>query len=384
MFSSIQEIRASEAKKLAQATAVHSKLTQLLDGLPEASPVPTVINPFGYCAEASIEFNGEGLVKKLLELYPPLPLVDVFGSTRTQKPVKYVRPEEQRDALTPLFPVLYKNDNGPIAKWWTSMPVGDVQVVVKGVAGTEGAPDKSSHDANSHSYQTGTTVFFQRKLAEVPVVASPLVAWNQHWYDYAESVGLNAKQRQFFSILKSRVDKADALFTLDDLPSPQYLKAGDAIGFGPGEDLVAGLEALTRLQSDRQPHWFDNFGDFWAVFDKPTVQAMLAFAAEQLACKAQVLQDEEKALADVKAALEELLHDVAYIYSDRGDLKNRVEHWLRKKTGLDVRLNGLSAQYLKVHAWARFSSTDRGVNVVLQATAAGKALLPQDIEVDYV
>lgn len=313
MFQSIQALREAEDKKLKTATEAHAKMLRLLAALPAQSPSPRNAYIFGYCAEYGLEFDGQVPVDSLLALYPPLDVVDVIGNTRTQKPVKYLRGSELADAQVPLFPVLYKSSPERRAQWWTALSCGDVQIQVLDVKGHAGMPDVevARQDQQVFRYSTGSIEFFTPKLATVPAKLSPMTAWAEAWNIYSKAAGLNPKQCLFMNTFKALVVNQRPLPARNELPEPHYLKAGSAIAFGPGEDLLEGIQKLTAAENTREEHWLDKTGDFWAVFTPQEADALLEFANSQEKALSEAQRAEDEAEESVRAALRGLMAQVS-------------------------------------------------------------------------
>lgn len=130
------------------------------------------VSKHGYCAQASLLFKGTGLARKLLELYPPLDCVDITGSSKTQKPAKYVRDEDRYSGIVPIFPVCFKSSKTEQeARWWTSLNGMDVEVHVEGASPAEFEVElnSSKYVRDSHSYSSGSVVYFARALANPTV-----------------------------------------------------------------------------------------------------------------------------------------------------------------------------------------------------------------------
>jgi hypothetical protein len=389
MSLSIQALRDAEDKKLAVARAQHEKATLLLGQLPAQTPEPSVLNTFGYCADYGLWFNRPELVQQLLELYPPIPLVDLSGGSRTQKPLAYVRDNERSDSLLPLHPVVYKGGVGEAreAVWWTSLPCGMVQVHVKGVKAYEGIPDSEAYRYEKlvHSYSTGAAEFFTKKLAAVQGKPSPMLAWSRAWGEYISLQDLNAKQRRFVSAVMAHVERTGAGPAWPELPEPQYIKAGTATAFGPGEDLIEGLAKLQAKQAARAEHSFDRIGDFWSCFDTAQAETLLAFAQKQAVRLPQAVANEANAEEAVRKVIVKLMADVAFFTNEpNSQMSQRLEQYLIRETGFEVHVMDVIVKYGKGNAWLRFHSNSKGLTFSFEGDPNGKRLQPQDMEVEYV
>lgn len=387
MSQSTPTLRQAEDKKLAAARAQHEKATLLLGQLPANAPEPTALHTFGYCADYGLEFKDPKLVERLLELYPPLPLVDLTGATRTQKPLAYVRDNEQRDAQLTLYPVVYKTGLDRAALWWTSLPCGTVQVSVKGVKAFEGMPESEVHRYEKlvHGYSTGAAEFFTKKLAVVHGRSSPMLAWHQAWDEYANVQLLNGRQRHFMNFVKEHVESTGAGMAWNELPEPQYIKGGTATAFGPGVDLLEGLAALQAKQAARAEHVFDRIGDFWSCFDTAQAETLLLHAQKQADRLPLAKAEEAKAEEAVRKVVIELMADVAF-FSNEPDtqLSQRLCQYIVRKTGFEVQVMKVSVKHGKGRAWLRFWSRSAGLEFTFDGDPNGKRLQPQDIEVEYL
>lgn len=173
MFASTQTKKSADSGSSKFAPALPG-----LAALPPDSPVPECIYPRGYCAAISVNFDGAGLVSLLLKVYPPIPLVEVRGTARAVKPASALRGRELFDNVAPVWPVLYKSEEGKTpeqvvqsAIWWTTLPCGVAQIIVRNVNGAEARPDPAKFERESYSDGAGISTLFVRKLAPLADLA---------------------------------------------------------------------------------------------------------------------------------------------------------------------------------------------------------------------
>lgn len=385
MFVSVEAIRQRAKDNLNKAQAEHDKLVKVLDALPAGTPVPSEVHTFGYCADYSLHFEGVGLVETLLKLYPPLELLNVRGGAQSQKPRKYLRESEERDALLPLHPVLRKGSSSKESViWWTTLAGVDVQVHVDGAQPDEGCPDLERYHADTHRYTSGHSTFYIRRLAPVDGELAPMARWHSLWEDFAKTMR-TPQQRYMLNVVRTEVLEGKGAPTSWGLPEPQYVKGGTAMRVGPGEDLVSAVQEAQRKQAERKEHRWDHHGDYWTTFTPEESDRMLAFAQEQhlflpAAQKAQAAAEER-----VKQAFADLLAGYSFITTEHSGMQGRVEQRIRKVTGLHVQLMGLNHTATgDFSVWVRFSAKDRGLDFKVPGTKGGKRLQPQDIEVEYL
>lgn len=385
-------LQAREDRDLAKATQRHSAVSTLLKALPEGTPVPTTVNDFGYCAQASMAFEGQGLVQRLLELYPPLPLVDVTEGSRSQKPRKYLRENEERGIVVDVHPVLLKYEGSSesrrpaatSARWWTTLDQRDVEVVVKGASPDELGIDKARYDADTHSYSTGACTFFIRKVLDVGGRLDALELWRQSWAEFADRKGYHAARRSFVMAIRAKVERQpDIALRREDLPEPHYLKPLQALAAGKDIDLMATLAALQEKQRNRQAHQWDRLGDFHELFDSTQVDELLAFANDRIAAYRPAEAQAQAEFDQVRAWLTEFFATHGPV--QRGyALTPYVQQLCRKATGLLVHLGVSERERKEVYVSARIGENrEMGRHLSLQSNLEMASLRPQDLPVDY-
>lgn len=377
---SIEDIRAQELAKVTKAQAVHDKVSRLLDVLPSGSPVPAMVNPFGYCAESSLAFQGPGLADRLLQLYPPLPAVDVRGDTQTQKPVQYLRNEEATSAQLPIHPVVFKHekagtrDEVVTAQWWTNTPVGVVQVMVRGVSMGEARPDASRFNPNCQHYSTGSTLYYDRKPA-VPVVRrTSLQRWNDRWQEYKDRTGVS-------------------LVKFGSVSEAQWLAYREhAVVNGCKRGFVNAIKGLvestgntvTRAQALSPTPAFKDLGEFADYFTPDQADELFAFVAEQASTLAEARDAEVEAYREVEDVLAKLFSNCSGFDTFGMSMTDLIRVYLRQKTGLDVTLRSVRCDHGTIEVWSYFQQGEKGKTLVFPVCATGRRLQPQHLEVAYL
>lgn len=174
-----------EAQK-AQAAA--QKMRELAACLSLDVPAPVRAVPFGYCADLGVTFDCKGksledlqpLVARLLEAYPPMPLVDL-PQARTQKPREFLRDTELTSAQREIYPVVFQyealRDTRGLksqvppgrARWWTRLAAGVVEVSAEGAGADAFCIPMHAYVPDSHTYATGSQSMYHRKLLEYPL-----------------------------------------------------------------------------------------------------------------------------------------------------------------------------------------------------------------------
>lgn len=385
--ASLAVLRASLDAKLAAATEEHRMLTQLLDVLPAHTPAPHQLHAFGFCASYTLVFQGAGLVERLLDLYPPLPLHDVKDAgCRTQMPAKCQPNPKMNRVSHPLYPVVFKSESNSLGKdtaqWWTETPQGDVMVQVQAVPRPEGYPDPVKYDTENQPHATGRTLLFRRKLALAENKRTPLQEWNHRKGEYPVNVGMDAKQKTFFFALSAQAKQNGLALTLADLPEPNYLRAGSAIAFGEGEDLVEGLEKLAQMQRERPEHWLDRIGDFWNSFNSPEAQQMLGFINLQTELHPAAITENAEVFNQVEAVLRSLFQDCAALpRAQLAPISELANVEVFNQSGWTPRLQ-LSVDALCVTAWVRLGLEIK--TFVYPFKDEGKQFPFESIKVNYL
>lgn len=221
--STIAQLREQTNKSFEKAKATYELTSRVISALRSEEIVPTSVYDFGYCANASLTFDEGSALQKLLTLYPPMDVVDVRGSEQSQKPLKYLRPQDSGFSdVVPLFPVVFKTSKSGAnsesqARWWTSLDGLDVQVSVEG-ATFENLSDEIrialqyDYLADSHQYSTGSAMFFKLLPQESGARDDSLTVWGQSWDDYAESVGMTEVQKKKFVAYRKALVQGNANF----------------------------------------------------------------------------------------------------------------------------------------------------------------------------
>lgn len=390
--ATLAALQEREDRDLAKATQRHTAVSTLLKALPEGTPAPTAVNDFGYCAQASMAFEGQGLVQRLLELYPPLPLVDVTDGSRSQKPRKYLRENEERGIVVDVHPVLLKYEGSsdgrrsPVAsaRWWTTLDKRDVEVVVKGVSADELGIDKTRYDADTHSYSTGACTFYIRKVLDVGGRLDALELWRQSWTDFADRKGYHAARRSFVMAIRAKVERQpDVVFRREDLPEPHYLKPGQALAAAKDVDLLGTLAALQEKQRNRQAHQWDRLGDFHGLFDSAQVDELLEFVNDRIAAYRPAEAQAQAEFGQVRDWLTEFFASHGPVQRGHA-LTPYVQQLCRKATGLLVHLSVSERGNKEVYVAARIGENrEMGRHLSLQANLEMASLRPQDLPVDY-
>ena len=160
----------AELKNLQKAQERFNLNSSILNAVPSNSPEPSTIFDSAYCGDATMTFKSGDAVQ-LVELFPPLPLVDVEGGDRSQKPEHYVRDHERQwSSIRPIYPVLFKSSGSEASRatWWTKLAGKDVVIAVDGTRVTEFEDLlEKRYRVDCHSYSTGSCVFYPRALAPV-------------------------------------------------------------------------------------------------------------------------------------------------------------------------------------------------------------------------
>ena len=354
-----------EQAAIAKAQKRLKIITALLQGVNEKGPAPIAANDFGYCAQASLQFQNEpGLVPTLLKLYPPMDCVDIRGSSQSQKPVKYLRDEDKHEAIVPIYPVLVQTTgNESKARWWTVINGMDTEMTVRDVGPGDVQPwPAEAYYANAGHYASGSTAFFPRQLAEPVTRPAAMATWAAKWDEVGQQRDLTQMQRLFWtSVRKQLAARADASEVFED----------------------GAVAALMALHDDVFARSTQRFQD---TFPDSELVGYLATRARELASE---LPEAKQRQADDFAAVEKWF---THFFADKGrlnesdtEVSQRIVHKLRKDTGLDVNIRMMRAvRYGKVHVSPYFVNVDQYPDMAFAYIHDTWPIRPQDIEVDYV
>lgn len=337
----LEELRLASERELEKAKAKHELITAILDALPEGTPAPKQINPFGYCATASMMFAGAGLEERLLELYPPLPLVSVRGSTVTQKPEKYLREEDHHSSVEPIFPAVIRCDTrGETLRWWTTLVGHDVEMRLYSSGDSLHIPaDPRLYEETKINYSQGTATFLKRRRAlATGLKKSAYQRWLKAWDDFCDRHQFAPMQRKVVAAIYRQIEevKPDTPFTLESLPEPDYLAPGSAIAIGEGEDMLEKLETLRQKQLNRKPHPFDYYG-FWRHFTLEEAKALVEFAEAQRRALLAVREEERRDYDHIAKVIREFFADRGVMPESVIGMRDLLEEHLRRASGYDVR-----------------------------------------------
>jgi len=191
--NSIGELRTREQIAFQKEEAAYRHRVRVLDLLPPDIQNLTTIHGFGYCADATLVFQGDAsFIQELLPRFEPLECVSVIGSSHAQKPVKYVRENELTSEIYKIHGVLVKDYiNEKTVYWWTAYKGIDLAIQVK-------VNSEFSHKCliaagafyleQSH-YPSGTTTYFSRSVTDPLVQATALT----DWFEKGEKLGAKLK-----------------------------------------------------------------------------------------------------------------------------------------------------------------------------------------------
>jgi hypothetical protein len=361
----IAELRAKEQTNVNEAKARFELVNKVLSAIPESSPSPVSVYNHGYCSDACINFNGEGIARILYELYPPMDCVDVQGNSQTQKPVKHLRLEELGAAIVPIFPIVFKSSKDEHrARWWTTMEGIVVEVNVINAHPDEFETELKSgrYTTDSHSYPTGSVLFFPRALASPAVRPSSMVAWMQAWTEFGVASSFNAEQQKFLAIIARYLVIAQETH----VPDGQFsLKLDDLIFLQlPG---YAQEGTLAGLFTEKEQQMVLNFGQTQA----DAVRAALHKQAEDFEA--------------VQSWFTGFFAKFGHLYDNDYKTHAHIAHRLRKDTGLDVTIRTMRPSFGKVSVSPFFKGWDEYPDYVFPLSTDPQAprVKPQDIEVDY-
>jgi hypothetical protein len=361
----IQNLRAKEQANVEKALAHQQMVNKLLSVLPVETPGNLEVDLFGYCAEASLTFSGDGgegvdLTRRLYELYPPLECVDAKGSTQTQKPLQYLRDQELSDSSRPIFPVLVKHEGSKrTARWWTTLAGHVVAVQVKD-GSLSSFKDILEHRyvPDSHSYGGGSVSFMTRALAEPAVRPGAMVSWMSAWRDFAEAKGLNMDAAKFvMTVAKHMGERTLAIPSISE----------------------AELAKVTL------PHR-NELSPFTAYFSKEEQAEVAAFAKTQYEKLDAAREQQAEDFAVVRKWFENFFGRFGFLYTNDGDMNNRIAHSLRKGTGLDVSIQMMNPHRTSVSLSVYFKGWEEypSYYIPFSQEPNPSRVKAQDIDVEYV
>lgn len=363
----IANLREKEQANVDKALAQQQFINELLSALPEGTPGSLEIHKGGYCAEAYLVFKGEdeNLTRTLYELYPPLECVDLKGNTQSQKPLKYVRDADRYDSMRPIFPVLVKSSRTEHStRWWTTLAGHDVEIQVQGgsLAGFQDILE-NRFVPDSHGYAGGSVSFLTRALANPKLRPGAMVAWQNEWIDFAVENKFGADGVKFMEVMGKVLAKR-------------------APHLAPVEMLSATAEEAAHI---RWPGC--SAKDPFREFLTPEQQVAVAeFAKDQHkklgAARDQQVQD----FAVVRKWFEDFFGRFGFLYTNDGDMHNRICHSLRKGTGLDVGVQMMNPNRTSVSLSVFFKGWEEypSYYVPFSKEPNPSRVRAQDIDVDYV
>jgi hypothetical protein len=356
-----------ENEALRRATADRDCVVKILQALPADSPAPVAVYANGYCADAHIKFCGEGNAHRLYELYPPMECVDIKGHSQSQKPAKYLRPEEMRDNIRPIFPVVFKTaSNEAKANWWTEINGIDVQIIVSNAVISEFKDDLTDgkYETDAHTYSTGSAAFFPRALAKPTVRPGAVAAWTKAWQAYGDELCFNEGQLSFLAAAAVYVYKQHT-------PNQDHY---ERVHF-EGSPTRAQLALVTTKH-----------GLYWNhLFTEEEKEQVLAFAQEQAKNLYAAIAQQKVEFGIVEDWLRDFFSKWGHLYDSDYDTKNRIKYKLQKDTGLDVIVRRITASRGRVSVSPYFNGYEYYPDWTfsLSEDESAPRLKPQDIEVDY-
>jgi len=363
---------------------------RLIDALPPGTPVPENIYPFGYCADGSLVFKASpGAEKQLLELYPPMPLVHVAGSTVTQKPEKYLHQKDRSSNIEPIYPVVIQREKGgsTFLRWWTELQGMDVEIKLydpNGVLRLE--LDPQIYAPRDSTYATGSATFYRKRLVQATSLRkSSRQLWRLEWEELCNRHLWRGTQRAFVKAIRRDVEENESTpFTLAQLPEPNYLRPGTALVIPDGADMIEMVESLRKRQEARVPHAFDAIGDFWACFNNAEVEELVAFAEARRLELPQVRRAEQQELEAVARAAREFFTTRGCMVDDWHHRELVTEH-LRRVTGLEVSFRGIWGDFHRglVTLTPYFDTRDAFEDIKVPCVK-GRWLRLQDVPTVYV
>ena len=373
----IAELRAQELAKLAAEQAKTAFVTRTLDLLPAKTPPLLAINPFGYCANASLIFEGDKqTVAELLELFPPLDCVDVRGSSQSQKPVKYLRDSEDGSSnIRPIGPFTIQTNASKMphasrkeplqggssqqytVRWWTALHDLDISVQVQTTDETVEELVSVAFFTERFDYSTGQCTFFPRRLAPLNVPASALEQWTVRWTEFALARGLNNWQRTSWKNYRSLVLSQAA---------PQSVPSFEAY-------LSAGL-----FQACGVDHAFGSRSDLMA--------ALTQYALKEVAKLPEVLATQARQWEQIEAWFKEFFSTHGALGSRGGleDLNERIFHLARRDLGFDFRVQRLRGSPVRTDLTIFFRECGEFRDFTFAVDSNLPRILAQQLPVTYM
>jgi hypothetical protein len=404
-----------------KASQVAQKMAVLASSLPASTPAPKAMNPFGYCAEQSLMFDLGALPKEqraqaqhqLLELYPPVALVDLTDGSRTQKPLACLRDAEKNAFYRELFPVVLKLERAPFceqrphlgrspsddicyqpaqtARWWSQLACGLTEIGAESSAASYLGVPPEKFEGDSFAYGTGAIAMFARRMRDpksYPEAALPLGAWESAWSAFVAARWTNpALPSAFVHATRARTVLQRIPLTLEDLPAQRPAQPGEALKVAAGSTIDAVLEWHTETARRYQRTAWDRIGNFWAVFDEESAQALVDLANAQLEALPDVLKAQQAALEPVREWVTELMSQFSSV-SENIATSAAMRQQVPKRFG-----SSFSIPMLRTYGGRHTGQvtvpglTDRNpmfLNIDLRADLAKPAMTYRDLEVDYV
>lgn len=398
MFDSkktIQTLIDASQTVVTRAQAEHDKRMKVLTWIPENSPTPDAVHCFGYCSDYSMQFKGPSLIEELLKVYPPVALVDVSGSSRTQKPIAALTDNDKYSPQERIHPVLVTDVKN--RRWWTETPFGLLAVEVLDAGNQEGLPNLELYSADSQRYSSGCRTFYYphlaRSLALVDVAMPEVEAWNEAWNTFIADNSLNAAQTRFINVIRSQIFNQGINFSRKDLPPPRRLPGGTALAVPTGTNMHDVVEALSAVGAYREAHPWDRLGDFDTSFTPEQVEKLLELSAAQFellprlkAEAARKAVEHEKTLDLLEAWIRKYIATLKPFKSVASGAVSRIAYRMGAETGLPgTNLNWLQPSGTS-HLSIRFSiekNVFRDITIPLEPSAEYRVLLPQEIPVEY-
>ena len=365
----IAELRAQELAKLAAEQAKTAFVTRTLDLLPAKTPPLLAINPFGYCANASLIFEGDKqTVAELLELFPPLDCVDVRGSAQSQKPVKYLRDSEDGSSnIRPIGPFTIQTNASrrPHAfrkepsqgdssqqytvRWWTALHDLDISVQVQTTDETVEELVSVAFFTERFDYSTGQCTFFPRRLASLDVPLAALEQWAVRWSDFAVGLELSQWQRTQWKNYRTLV-----LSSKSPVPSlGDFLDSKVVHAFDPRSQLISKMTDYASLE----------------IAKLPEIQAI------------QIRQWQE-----LEAWFKEFFSTHGALGSRGGleDLNERILHLARRDLGFDFRVQRLNGSPVKTDLTVFFRECGEFRDFTFAVDFKLPRILTQQLPVTYM
>lgn len=111
------------------------------------------------------------------EVFPAEPLIWLFGSATTFKPVSALREHELREDFLPIYPIAYKyqHTEPPAARWWATLHLRQVEILCKKFSKNELLPKPENY---SKVTIHGDTAYLPKPLSP-EVRLSALTQWRR-------------------------------------------------------------------------------------------------------------------------------------------------------------------------------------------------------------